>query len=544
DPGAQVSNELRDPRARLELTYTTTHSSDPAYLPIYTYDQLTDSGWGPSPRDLVPASPALPKVPGLTASGLSVTKQITTINLASTVATDTVGALPVPYPALTVKANGTLQADRNTLMVFDTGVTFGGLSYQVTSVDEAPTIQTLRAAPPPAAPIATRDLQVPAAYDPLKPLARSITKDAKTPVDKAVALQNYLNDGKFKYTLSASPVKNAATLTTFLEKTKVGYCEQFSYAMAVLARLLGIPSRVAYGFTSGTPQSNGTWTVTTHDAHAWPELYFQGYGWLRFEPTPNGGTGAGQGTAWAPIYTQNLFTSPGTGAAQAQPLTGPTALPTGQIPRVRQPTSPYGPGGIPGASPKSDAVSPWAIFGLVVAGLVVLAAVAPWCTRHVIRRRRWRRRAVPLPAGADRVRARDVAWAHAAWEELRDDLADYGAATLPSESPRTVAARASTGLSLAEPARAALGRIAMAEERARYAPAPADGSTLRADSATVRRAIAAAVPRDARWRARLYPASVVSPALNAVASAADLYRGSRGVFPQLGRDRSGRQSQG
>jgi hypothetical protein len=179
-----------------------------------------------------------------------------------------------------------------------------------------------------------------------------------------------------------------------------------------------------------------------------------------------------------------------------------------------------------------------------VAGLVVLAAVTPWCVRSVIRRRRWRRRAVAVPAGADRVRARDVAWAHAAWQELRDDLVDYGAAPLPSESPRAVAASAGTGLSLAEPARAALGRIAMAEERARYAPAPSDGSSLRTDSAAVRRAIAAAVPREARWRARLLPASVVSPALNAVASAADLYRGSRRDFPRPGRERSKRQPQG
>jgi hypothetical protein len=149
-----------------------------------------------------------------------------------------------------------------------------------------------------------------------------------------------------------------------------------------------------------------------------------------------------------------------------------------------------------------------------------------------------------VPAGADRVRARDVAWAHAAWQELRDDLVDYGAAPLPSESPRAVAASAGTGLSLAEPARAALGRIAMAEERARYAPAPSDGSSLRTDSAAVRRAIAAAVPREARWRARLLPASVVSPALNAVASAADLYRGSRRDFPRPGRERSKRQPQG
>ena len=126
-------------------------------------------------------------------------------------------------------------------------------------------------------------------------------------------------------------------------------------------------------------------------------------------------------------------------------------------------------------------------------------AAAPWCARRVIRRRRWRRWAAARDgrqtARADRARARDVAWAHAAWQELSDDLMDYGAGSQPSESPRAVAARAGTGLSLADPARAALGRIAMAEERARYAPAPTDGSGLRADSAAVRRAIAAAVPR-------------------------------------------------
>src|SRR6202012_6126276 len=113
---------------------------------------------------------------------------------------------------------------------------------------------------------------------------------------------------------------------------------------------------------------------------------------------------------------------------------------------------------------------------------------------------------------ADRVRARDIAWAHAAWQELRDDLLDYGAAAQPSESPRAVAARTGAGLDLEEPARAALGRIAMAEERARYAPAPVDGSGLRTDSPIVRRAIAAAVPREARGRSRWLPHAIVGPA--------------------------------
>jgi len=543
DPNQRMSTELHDSHTTVELTYTTNNNSDPGYLQIYTLDALTDAGWRLPPRDLVPVSPSLPKAPGLTASGSSITTRTATVKFATGVQTDTLGALPVPYPATTVKANGTLRADKSTLMVFDTGVPFGGLSYQVTSLDEMPPMQALRAVPPPAAPIAAHYLAVPPSYDSLKPFAQSITKGAKNSFDDALALQTYFSDdNNFKYTLNAPTVLSATALTNFLEKTKAGYCQQFSYAMAVLARLLGIPSRVAYGFTAGSPQSNGTWTVTNHDAHAWPELYFQGYGWLRFEPTPWTAGQPGQATAYAPGYTTVIPATTGTGTSQTLPNTAPTTAPTGRGAHVKQLTSPY-PGGAPGSAPKSGAFSPWEIFGLVVTGLVVLAAVTPWCARSVIRRRRWRRRAVAVPAGADRVRARDVAWAHAAWQELRDDLVDYGAAPLPSESPRAVAASAGTGLSLAEPARAALGRITMAEERARYAPAPSDGSSLRADSAAVRRAIAAAVPREARWRARLLPASVVSPALNAVASAADLYRGSRRDLPRPGKERSERQPQ-
>ncbi len=179
-----------------------------------------------------------------------------------------------------------------------------------------------------------------------------------------------------------------------------------------------------------------------------------------------------------------------------------------------------------------DTFSPWEIFGLVVAGLVVVALIAPWSARLAVRQLRWRR--------VRRQRARDIAWAHAAWQELRDDLMDYGAGYLPSESPRAVAARAGEGLVLTGTARVALGRIAMAEERARYAPAPADGSGLRADSVAVRRAIAAAVPRGARWRARLLPSSVLGPVLATVASATNPYRGIGMEGSRLGLGRLGR----
>jgi transglutaminase-like putative cysteine protease len=531
DPDTQLSQELHSTTPSNVLVYTTKDTS-PDYLQIYALDQLTDSGWRISqPESLVPVTSRLPPPPGLTSTS-SATRESTTITLAPNVGQDDLGALPVPYPATTVTASGTLRADRSTLMLFDTNISLAGLKYTVTSLAESPPQQLLGAAPPPPAGIAAHYLPVPSSYDSLRNLALSVvgSAGAKNQFADAVALQNWLANGTFRYTLKAPTVTSASGLANFLEVTKKGYCLQFSFAMAVLARLLGIPSRVAIGYTWGTPVSGDTWLVTTHDAHAWPELYFQGYGWLRFEPTPTGTDG--QGTAYAPGYSLGPVNPLTTGQPQQALSGGAGSVPTGStgIPEnLRNLFAEHGGGGAP-VTAKGGTVSPWEIFGLVVAGLIVVAAIAPWCARRVVRRRRWRRLASSRARGAtaaDRVQARDVAWAHAAWAELGDDLTDYGASALPSESPRAVAAKAGTGLSLADPARAALGRIVMAEERARYAPAPTDGSGLRADSAAVRRAIDAAVPRGARWRARLLPASVLGPALGAIASAADLYRSSR-----------------
>ncbi len=542
NPDTQLSQQLHSAQASNVLVYSTKDTS-PDYLQIYALDRLTGSGWQlfGKPKSLVPVRPRLPAPPGLTSTA-SLARESTTITLGQSVGQDEFAALPVPYPATSVTANGSLQADKSTLMVFDSGVQFAGLKYTVTSLAQAPPEQLLNAAPPPPADITSHYLPVPSGYESLRKLAVSVVQQAgaKTQFEDAVALQNWLANGSFKYTLNAPTVANADELAKFLKVTKKGYCQQFSFAMAVMARLLGIPSRIAYGFTAGTPVSGNSWLVTTHDAHAWPELYFQGSGWLRFEPTPNGA--GGQGTAFSPTYSLAPANPSATGQPQTTPSTAPTSGQRGIAgipPNLRNLFA--NESGFGGAAPaKASTISPWEIFGLVVAGLVVVAAVAPWCARRVIRRRRWRRlrparatattgaQGTPGTARADRVRARDVAWAHAAWQELRDDLMDYGAGSLPSESPRTVAAKAGDGLGLADPARAALGRIVMAEERARYAPAPTDGSGLRADSAVVRRAIAAAVPRGSRWRARLLPASVLGPALTGIASAADLYRGSRG----------------
>ena len=81
----------------------------------------------------------------------------------------------------------------------------------------------------------------------------------------------------------------APPLVDFVEVTRLGYCQHYAGAMALMLRLLGIPSRVAVGFTAGTWKA-GVWTVTDHQAHAWVEAWFDGFGWLAFDPTPGRGT--------------------------------------------------------------------------------------------------------------------------------------------------------------------------------------------------------------------------------------------------------------
>jgi len=537
DPNTRLSQELKMTQAAPVLIYTT-KAANPDYLQVYVLDRLTDDGWRifGQPESLATVGPRLPAPPGLT-SATSVTSVTTSVEINSNVGADELGALPVPYPAATVSVPGTARADRATLMVLDPSVALGGLKYSVTSLSESPSQQELDAAPSPPSDIREHYLAVPAAYDSLFSLAKSVVRKAgaKTLFDEAVALQNWLSGGAFKYTLNAPTVLDARGLEQFLSDSKAGYCQQFSFAMAVLSRLLGIPSRVAYGFTSGTSIGDNEWLVTTHDAHAWPELYFQGAGWLRFEPTPSGGNG--QGTATAPSYTLAPGNASVGAPGQSTPAAGPSASAGGSPSEqaLAKKIAAESVFGITSSDVGADAgggraasggatVNPWEVLGLVVAGLLAVAVAAPWCTRLAVRRRRWRR-------------ADDVALAHAAWRELRDDLVDHSAGCLPSESPRAVAARAGTSLALAEPARAALGRIAMAEERARYAARPADGSGLRHDSATVRRAIAAAVPGTTRWRARLAPASVLGRALGAITAAGDTYRGVRGAV--TGRIRAG-----
>lgn len=120
--------------------------------------------------------------------------------------------------------------------------------------------------------------------------ARLLTAKARSPYQATIAIERWLrSDGGFTYDEHPPAPAGLPPLTDFATRTKRGYCQQFAGTMALMLRYLGIPARVAVGFTSGT-WKNGVWTVTDHDAHAWVEAWFAGHGWLAFDPTPGRGT--------------------------------------------------------------------------------------------------------------------------------------------------------------------------------------------------------------------------------------------------------------
>ncbi len=215
-------------------------------------------------------------------------------------------------------------------------------------------------------------------------LARSVTAAAATPLGQAEALVDWFRSGPFRYTLTPPAAPGGTDpLVYFLTVSRSGSCQSFAGAFAVMARSLGLPTRVAVGFTAGRPTESGRTVVTGADAHAWPQVYLGGV-WVSFEPTPAvpGGSVAPDGVIGP---TGVSTTVPPTGpSTSAVPSTVPTTVPPGTIsPTTASPGS-VTPVSRPAGGPSVVTVAVLAVV-LAVAGAV---GVLAW-------RRRRRRRQPP-----------------------------------------------------------------------------------------------------------------------------------------------------
>ncbi|MEO3823614.1 DUF3488 and transglutaminase-like domain-containing protein [Actinomadura sp. B10D3] len=532
DPLVSLKRELTRLDDSVVLTYRTDDRESPGYLRLYALDQFDGDRWTYSPlksssRDRVSDDRELPPPPGL---GTAPVHEVTTqVRVRPEVRNMTF--LPVPYAPSQVSIRGDWRVHAPSLMVYSLRDSAGGRFYTVKSLRATPSAGQLAAAGAYPADIVSHYTAVPKNVPPqVRRLAAQVTAGSATALTQAVRLQRWFTvNGGFTYDLSAPAPQHGSDLVDFLLHSKRGYCEQFAAAMALMARILGIPSRVAMGYTPGSQVRPGEWVVRSRDAHAWPELYFEGSGWVRFEPTPAGA--AGQGTAVAPGYSEPAISTTGPESETApspessSPEDSATASPT-TGPRHR---NDEGPGGSTAARDDDEggfAAAPW----LAGAVLALLLTAVPMAVRMLTRRRRWTALAPPSSGpsprrpGRARAPAGDPAGAaHAAWRELRADALDHGLEWRASDSPRATARRLGELLELDAEGTRALTRIAKAEELARYSRTrPSEpAERLRADVRTVREAFAASVGRRARWRARLMPPSTVAQTRSAFRTAAD-----------------------
>ncbi|MBN2114305.1 MAG: transglutaminase domain-containing protein [Acidimicrobiia bacterium] len=270
-----------------------------------------------------------------------------------------------------------------------------------------------------------RYLDLPSGISPaITRLAENRVRGLATDFEKALALEAYFRDsGEFRYSIQVDPGHAATDLAEWLldplsPNYHTGYCEQFATAMAVLARLVDLPSRVVLGFTPGWLYEDGRVVISDRNAHAWVELWMPTQGWVRFDPTPRG-DGVNPATSdgfpfdlagYLDIEVTTSTFAEGSNPSITRPIDDDEiTIPTGATPST---------GGW-----KMPDLPAWLIPA--AAALAVAFGLLPAI--------KWARR-------RRRLRALSVGDVSGAWREIVDRLSDLGDEPSPAATPAEVAA--------------------------------------------------------------------------------------------------------
>nr|WP_239522171.1 transglutaminase domain-containing protein [Geodermatophilus sabuli] len=431
--------------------------------------------------------------------------------------------LPVLYSpqSVSVADSARWRFDPGTATVFGRDATTEGRTWSVVAEEPRPSDEQLAEAQqlPPNAPLIQRYTALPPLDPSVTDLVTSLTAGRAGPYDRVRAIYGHFTDpaNDFQYSLSTRPGTTGDDLADFL-RLRQGYCEQYAGAMAVLVRAAGVPARVVLGYTPGTVQPDGTRLVTSDDAHAWVEAYFDDIGWVPFDPTP--------------IDADRAVDLPWSPRVQDQEADARTDAPVAPLPAPVVPAPQLDPGTqggpvLPAAQQTAGWVRPLLLGAAVVLGVAALGAV-PAGLRALQRRRR-------LADGG----------AAALWDELSATALDLGLRGDPAQTPRQVADQLAEAVGAGrggahrsgsqQPTGApadAVRRLARAEETASYArpgSAPPAGPELRAALATARRGLLAGAPRGTRLRALLWPPSLLATVRTAVTRS---WRPPRGRRPR------------
>ncbi len=493
DGAVDLENPLLDLRRNLGgrsedvLVQVTTTGEMPKYLRIASLDTFTGDSWEPSERDSDNAT-ALDEVPNPPPGLLNpverdrVSSQIKISDSFNTT------WLPALYPLTSAEAPGDWGVDARELDISaqNDDLDAAGLRYRTISTLVLPTSTELAGTGPPSSDM-KRYLELPDEVPAVvEQLAETVTARQRSRYEQAKALQDWFRtEGDFEYTLEPGPGDGLETIENFLTEDRRGYCEQFAASMALMARSLGIPARVAVGFLRPELVGNDTWEFQGVDMHAWPELYFEGIGWVLFEPTPAVRTGA------APDRGTGPGAEPSPSRTKQPQLTRPT--------RQEELVAPPPDAGDPGGDGAGGGRGPW----LAVGGLLLAAALAvgPRAARTSRRRRRWRAGTAGVPV------------AEVAWLELCDTGVDLGVPVDQHSTLRTSGRGLRARLDDDADAVTALNRLVVDVERSRFAPPRAAGGRSaaagRRDVEEVGARLASGRSPRQRWRARWLPVSLL-----------------------------------
>jgi hypothetical protein len=487
--GAQLSSSTSQP-----LMDVRTNDADPGYLRLTALQRFDGDTFSPStlqqPENAA-VSHGIPVTPG---RGRTVQTSVSVRALA-------VHWLPVPAQVINVNVAGDWRYDPPTSTVFSARSNTQNINYTVESVPLNPDPTALEAAKTDD-PSVSAFTHLPGMPADVRNLTTRVTEQAPSPFEKAVAIQRFLTSSPFTYDTSVPAGSGTQALEAFLLRDHRGFCQQYATAMAVMARMVGIPARIGVGFTHGNIQPDGRWLVTTHDAHAWPELYFNGFGWLPFEPTPRR-----DGQASPPPYTILPASSSGDGKAGQQGRNN-SATGKGNVARTKNqrlddagPT--VGPAPAPAAPKHRPTHDARRILLLALLALAAVALVTPSIAHAVRSRRRWSR----ASSAADQ--------ATAAWASLRAFAIDARVHWVDGLSPRATARLLHIEASGLAPAELrALDRVVEAVQRAWYAADPATAKTtgLRDDVEEIRAALLAESTFGERFVIRAWPRSTLQEA--------------------------------
>ena len=325
--GRVVISPLVDIRGRLvgqaDTVMFRVRAEERSYWRLTALDEFDGQVW--TSRADYAARPT--RLPSLFQSGSSVEESVQEFSI------EQLGAvwLPAAFEPRSVVSETidiSYEPSSSTLIVGRSLASSNNLSYTVTSALPRFDAEALTSIPldAPLEPPADSYTSLPSDFSSrVRELAAQLTEGAGSGYEQALALQSFFRSGGFVYDANVTPGHSGNRIEEFLSNRR-GYCEQFAGTFAAMARSVGLPARVAVGFTVGEadPDDPNLYVVQGKHAHAWPEVHLAGVGWVAFEPTP------GRGAPGAQNYT---------GLAEAQAVSGPDLL----APEEEPATEPFGP---------------------------------------------------------------------------------------------------------------------------------------------------------------------------------------------------------